>query len=393
MLLIYYFSAILGMLAGNMFNYTSIILSQSISESDAFSGWVFFFICMPLLFLSFPAGNFLDRYSRKWVLAFSQLTMALSATITVIGLEYGWIGVGKPYLLLLPSFLTGIGLAFAMPGRFAILGDILDHSKIGTHSVWMNTFVLFGYGLAPLIAGSLKEFLPFKQVFIGIVVSYLLSATLLIFLPISTKDRVEHTGTTGITAVFTYLKNSILVRQFLQVMGSVVLLVGPVQILLPKYAKEILHLNEASRGALLTVLGIGLVIGGTATFLFHSFRRKGHILFGLSFFMSLLFAGLPFFSSNLFVTSFLLFLFGLFTGVVITLIPAGIQQNTENFIRGRILSVYSLVFLLVPAITGVIAGFISDRIGISATFVWAGFMELGSLVYMSWRMGEVRKSF
>ncbi|PNV76680.1 MFS transporter [Leptospira inadai] len=393
MILLYYLSSILGLLAGNMYNYTAIILSQNISDSDAFSGWVFFCVCIPLLFLSFPAGRLLDRYSRKWVLGSAQLSMAVGAGFAALSLELDWIGKGRPYLLLIPSILSGIGLAFVMPGRFAILGDLVDHSKIGKHSVWLNTLVLFGYGLAPLAAGSLREFLSFKQVFLGIGCSYLISVVLLAFLPLDSKGRNTQNQVTNVSQIIAYLGRSELVRQFLYLLGTVVMLVGPIQVLLPKYAKEVLGLSESARGALLTSLGIGLVLGGSATFFVHGIRKKGHILFGAAFISSLLFAGLPFLSSSLFLTTFVLFVFGSLTGVIITIIPAGIQQHTENYIRGRILSIYSLVFLLTPAITGVLAGFFSDRIGISSTFVWAGLMELAALVYMSWRMGEIRRTF
>ncbi len=392
-IIFYYLSSILGLLAGNMFNYTAIILSQSISSSDTFSGWVFFCVCAPLLFLSFTAGRFLDKYSRKWVLAAAQISMAFGSGFAALGLELGWIAPGRPYLLLVSSLLSGIGLTFVMPGRFALLGDLVNQSKIGKHSVWMNTLVLFGYGLAPLAAGSLREIFPFKFVFIGIGSAYLLSVIFLSLIPIPIREKGLQSATTGWAEISEYLKKSELVKQFLLLMGAVVLLVGPVQVLLPKYAKEILGLSEAGRGALLTSLGLGLVIGGATTFLLHGIKKKGHILFASAFVSSLLFSLLPFLHESLLFSIILLFVFGCLTGVIITLIPAGIQQHTENHIRGRILSLYSLVFLITPAITGILSGFFSDRIGISATFVWAGFLEIFVLVYMSWRMEQVRRHY
>ncbi|TGK00963.1 MFS transporter [Leptospira semungkisensis] len=390
MILFYYLSSILGLLAGNMFNYTAIILSQSISSSDEFSGWVFFCVCIPLLFLSFTAGRLLDKYSRKWVLVGAQLTMGTGSAFAAVCLHFGWIAEGRPYLLLVSSLLSGIGLTFVMPGRFAILGDILDHSKLGKHSVWLNTFVLFGYGLAPLVSGSLKEFFSFKIVFVGIASAYLLSVLFLSFLPIAARERATNSTQPGFSDLVQYLRKSELVSQFLILMGAVVLLVGPVQVLLPRYTKHVLGLGEAGRGALLASLGVGLVLGGMFTFLLHGVRKRGHILFGSALASCLLFSLIPFLSSSLVWTTIVFFVFGTLTGIIITLIPAGIQLHTENHIRGRVLSLYSLVFLFVPAITGILSGFFSDRIGISPTFVWAGFLEMGALIYMSWRMDQVR---
>ncbi|WP_086446732.1 MFS transporter [Leptospira venezuelensis] len=394
MILFYYLSSILGLLAGNMFNYTAIILSQSLSNSDTFSGWVFFFICFPLLFLSFTAGRLLDKHSRKWLLAVAQITMACGSGFAAFALHFEWISPGKPYLLLVSSVLSGIGLSFVMPGRFAILGDLLEHSKIGKHSVWLNTLVLFGYGLAPLVAGYFKEYFSFKYVFMSIGSAYVLSVFFLILIPVQMRER-SHTSSSGpgISELVAYLKNSPLVSQFLLLMGAVVLLVGPVQVLLPKYAKEVLGLGEGERGALLSALGVGLVIGGGVTFLLHGLKKKGHILFGTALFSCFLFSLIPFLAESLLLTVVCFFVFGFMTGVIITLIPAGIQQNTENHIRGRILSLYSLVFLLVPAFSGILSGFFSDRIGISATFIWSGFLEMGVLIYLSWRMDQVRNHY
>ncbi|MGJ4789551.1 MFS transporter [Leptospira koniambonensis] len=393
MILFYYLSSILGLLAGNMFNYTAIILSQSISNSDTFSGWVFFFVCFPLLFLSFTAGRLLDKYSRKWLLAGAQISMACGSGFAAIALHLEWISPGKPYLLLVSSVLSGIGLSFVMPGRFAILGDLLEHSKIGKHSVWLNTLVLFGYGLAPLVAGYFKEFFSFKYVFMSIGSAYILSVFFLILIPVQMRERSQTSSGPGISELVAYLKNSPLVSQFLLLMGAVVLLVGPVQVLLPKYAKEILGLGEGGRGALLSALGVGLVIGGGVTFLLHGLKKKGHILFGTALFSCFLFSLIPFLAESLVLTGICFFVFGFMTGVIITLIPAGIQQNTENHIRGRILSLYSLVFLLVPAFSGILSGFFSDRIGIPSTFVWSGFLEMGVLIYLSWRMDQVRNHY
>ncbi|TGL59250.1 MFS transporter [Leptospira sarikeiensis] len=392
MILFYYLSSILGLLAGNMFNYTAIILAQSISNSDTFSAYVFFFVCFPLLFLSFTAGRLLDRYSRKWLLAAAQISMACGSGFAAIALHLGWISPGKPYLLLISSVLSGIGLSFVMPGRFAILGDLLEHSKIGKHSVWLNTLVLFGYGLAPLVAGYFKEYFAFKFVFLGIGSAYVLSVIFLTLIPIQMRERGQNTSSTapGISGLLDYLKKSKLVSQFLLLMGAVVLLVGPVQVLLPKYVKETLGLSEGLRGALLSSLGIGLVIGGGVTFFLHGLKKKGHILFGAAIISCLLFSLIPFLAESLVLTTICFFVFGFMTGVIITLIPAGIQQNTENHIRGRILSLYSLVFLLVPAFSGILSGFFSDRIGIASTFVWSGFLEMGILIYLSWRMDQVR---
>lgn len=375
-----------------MFNYTAIILAQSISNSDTFSAYVFFFVCFPLLFLSFTAGRLLDRYSRKWLLAAAQISMACGSGFAAIALHLGWISPGKPYLLLISSVLSGIGLSFVMPGRFAILGDLLEHSKIGKHSVWLNTLVLFGYGLAPLVAGYFKEYFAFKFVFLGIGSAYVLSVIFLTLIPIQMRERGQNTSSTapGISGLLDYLKKSKLVSQFLLLMGAVVLLVGPVQVLLPKYVKETLGLSEGLRGALLSSLGIGLVIGGGVTFFLHGLKKKGHILFGAAIISCLLFSLIPFLAESLVLTTICFFVFGFMTGVIITLIPAGIQQNTENHIRGRILSLYSLVFLLVPAFSGILSGFFSDRIGIASTFVWSGFLEMGILIYLSWRMDQVR---
>jgi MFS family permease len=130
---------------------------------------------------------------------------------------------------------------------------------------------------------------------------------------------------------------------------------GPMQILLPKLAREVLGLSELQRGGYLGLMALALIAGGVSALLLGKRLHHGAAIFAGTISASLLFATLSQWS-NAAASTAALGGMGLLGGMVISFVIAGIQGQAPQAMRGRIMGIYSIISQVVPAASGVAAG-------------------------------------
>ncbi len=367
-LLIFYLSFAIGSLAGSGFIYSIVIFSQTLTANKGFSGLVFFFLFLPFPLIFLYTGYLLDRYSKKWMLlGFQSIHMAVCL---ILGYFTDYF-VNTPWLLLLLVFGNGIGLTTVLPGRMAILREIAHSHKIVFHTILGNLLLIVCFGLSPLFIGALKESGTFQELFLILGSMHLISIGLALFLKVDRQSNEIKKW--NVSEVIHFLREDTVSRQVLYVAVLSMLALGPIQVLLPKYVKEILALGELARGTVLVAFGPGLFFGGVLTILFHHIEKKGRILLGLLCLSSVLFLGLVPFDLPT-ITALFLFFFGVSGGILSSLMPALLQKRSNDQIRGRLLSMYTVCFQFTPAVSGLASAFLGDMIGIKAAFFWMGLL-------------------
>ncbi len=365
-LFLYYISFAIGSLAASAFLYSMVIFSQSLNAIKGFSGIVFFFLFLPFPLFFLFTGTLLDRYSKKWILiAFQSIHMLVALILFLFSemftLHSQW--------LLLMAFANGIGMSTVLPGRMAILKDLAESHRVVFHTILGNLLVIVCFGLSPLFVGAIKESKTFQDVFLVIGVMHLVSISIAVFLTVKKQDSKYQNF--SIKDVVHFLQKDTVSRQVLYVTVLSMLALGPIQVLLPKYLKETLSLGELARGTTLVAFGPGLFAGGILTILFHHRERKGLILLSVLFVSTFFFLGLvPF--SNVWITSIFLFAFGITGGIISSLLPAMLQKRSDDHIRGRLLSLYTVCFQFTPAVSGLGSAYLGDSIGIMNAFFTMG---------------------
>ena len=125
------------------------------------------------------------------------------------------------------------------------------------------------------------------------------------------------------------------------------------------------------RGIFLSTMGGGLLLGGIiAKVLGHKFP-KGLLMIYCAIIGGFCMIGISF-TSNPILAGICLTGTGIFGGTMSTLIPASIQSASKEESRGRVMSIYTLVFQMTPALSGFTLSQVSDKIGISQTLLVAG---------------------
>lgn len=352
MLLYFYLNSFFTLLIGNMFTYAMIIYSRSITGSDAVTGLVYAGNMVPPLVLGMYAGTVIDRFSRKRVVMIAQTTFIYTSGAMVF-LTLQKLFPVSDLLLIAVMLVNGLGLNFIIPGRMALLGDLFAQQDIPRESMKIQIMIMVGFGLAPFVVGFLRQYYEWHTVFASIGIAYA-SATLLL-VPLRTISKPTHRKESAwhsLVAGLRYVRREPLILSLLFATFVGLFLVGPLQVLLPEFSRSRLHLNEAERGSLMTVLGVGLLIGGgLAQFLSHALPRGPMIILGiLASGVSMLLIPLL---ENALSVAVSLWLSGIFGGLMSTLVPAAIQQQTAEGARGRVMSLYNIIFQLAVAVAAV----------------------------------------
>jgi len=143
------------------------------------------------------------------------------------------------------------------------------------------------------------------------------------------------------------------------------------QILLPKLAREVLGLSELQRGAYLGLMAFTLILGGVSALVLGRFLHHGLAILAGTAIASLFFASLSQWSSAG-ASATALAATGMLGGLVISFIVAGIQGQAPEALRGRIMSIFSIISQVVPATSGIAAGALVRSTGTTDAILVAG---------------------
>ncbi|MBL8019022.1 MAG: MFS transporter [Leptospirales bacterium] len=371
-LVFFYLNSFLTLLVGNMYVYAMIIYSRALSSSDGFTGLVYICNYVPALLISFYAGTVLDHFPRKRVLLIFQTSFIITSAILAIAVGYP--GFDRVSYWLLPALMlmNGAALAFIIPGRLALVGNLVQPANIPRATMFLHVMIIIGFGLAPAIVGVVKQHYEWQTLFIVIGCLYFFAYLFLFPVKPELENRVEaQDALESFREGIRFVKSNRLILELLLFTFVGLAIVGPIQVLVPQFAKTVLLLNEQQRGFYMTTLGVGLLFGGMiAQFLGHKFPR-GPLMAQCSLISGLSMAVLAQID-HLVPSVLLLGAAGVFGGTMSTLIPAAIQSQTPNESRGRVMSIYTLIFQMTPAITGFLLSQLADRIGIPHTLVVCG---------------------
>ncbi|MEQ9366051.1 MAG: MFS transporter [Leptospirales bacterium] len=378
-----YLNTFLALIGGNMFNYGLIILATDTANSDGFTGLVNFTNYVPTLFLSFYAGTVLDRRSRLVVIyIFQSFFIATSLSLATM-LALGVVTESTKWILPMIALVNGSALAFLVPGRFALIANIVPPSAVPRATMVLNILVIVGFGIAPVFVGLIKQYHDWHILFYSIG-AVLIVAYVTLF-PIRPGFPTEFIGEASAYERFrdglAFVRSSRLIRELLVFTFVGLFVVGPIFVVLPRYARDLMGMDERGRGILLATLGIGLFVGGIfAHSLGRRARNHGWWIMISCFAVGCILA-VTGFVREAYTMSGLLIIAGFFGGVISTLIPSLLQSAAHDSVRGRVLSFYTLVFQATPAVSGFSIGIVSDSFGLeNALWIAGAFIAASALL-------------
>ena len=323
----------------------------------------------PSLVLSLPAGVLADRVQRRHLIMATQSSALLLAfsLATLIALHRLQV-----WEILLISTLSGIAIAVESPTRQAFVVDLVGKEDLANAIAW-NSLVLNGARvLGPAVGGVVIRFGGVSPIFYFNSLSFLavIVALVLMRLPDNRRSDTRH-PLVELRAGLTYLGRSPALVMLLCLMGTIALFAMNFNVLMPIVARDVLHTGADGLGWMWSALGIGAVLGSITVVRWGRAAVAGPLLLVAAFVTG---AGEIMLASVHVLSLALVALvaIGWSTGAFFAGINSAIQSRVEDVYRGRVLSVYSMIFSGTGPLGGLFAAGLAGAGGAALSLAVAG---------------------
>jgi len=332
-------------------------LIYDISKSAFTLGWVRFLSAIPVTLFTLVGGAMADRFEKRRIVVLTEST-AMVLAFTLAGLVY--FGVIKIWQIALLGFLDGMTDAFDIPTRQSFVIEMVGKddlmNAIALNSSLFNGARVFG----PALAGVLIGIIGLTGCFFLNGVSYLaiVAAYVAMRLPTATQ-RVERRPVWHETAeALRYVCGHRILCAVIGLVSIVSLFGWPYSVLLPVFARDVLHVQVSGYGYLMAANGVGALFGAlTLASLGHSVTRRTLFYGGLFGFCIMLavFA----FSHVYWLSAAALAGSGFFMIIFFATANTAVQTRVPDDLRGRVMGIYALAFLGLTPFGSLLAGAIA----------------------------------
>lgn len=386
----FFLSCLLAFTAGHMFNYTVILYLQEAVGSDLLSGIGFGLAFGSSIVFGWFGGVLCDRIAPHRVIHGAQ-ALFLAGLTCLWWAQSGASQDARVAWVLGGAFLGGLAWSFVGPARLTTLAQMARPEELRPATIIFNLQVLVGFGLAPLLIGVVRNQSSWGAVIALSAGGFALSSLLIANLRTEANPVISNNSVLAdIREGFRTVGADPLLAQLMLAAVLGYSMTGPLQILLPKLAREVLQLTELQRGAYLGLLALSLIVGGVTALALAKRVRHGAVMFSGIVLGSLVFASLSL-TNAVPLSAIGLACVGIGGGMVISLVVSGIQAQAPLAMRGRVMSMYSITSQVIPALSGVAAGALVNAVGVTSAIQISGLTLAGLVLLAAWRMRTLRR--
>ena len=348
-------------------------LVVEILNANAFQlGLVPIFQFGPSLLFGIPAGTLIDKFAKKHILLVTQfIYMALALLLAVLTLTKA-IQLWHVYAT---GFAFGMTGALDMPARQAFVSELVPKYAL-KNAIAINAATFnMGRILGPAVAGVVLATFGVAMCFFLNAASYIGPIIALLLMKLT--PFVKAVGASG----WELMKDGIVyVRQTPDILRPIMLImvVGSFgmayNVWLPLLASESFKADETLFGVMFSSMGFGSLLGALSVAYMRGVptRRRMQIFaisLGLVTCAIGLIAAIPL---HVWLAAVMLAASGFCASNTMSLANTIVQTTAPDDLRGRVMAVYSTVFMGTMPVAGLIAGLISNRWGVEAAMYFGG---------------------
>jgi MFS family permease len=348
-------------------------LAYDLTGSAAAVGFVTLGFGIPMLFLSLVGGVVADRFSKRQILLVTQSVVGSAAVILATLVLSDVIRI---WHMTLVAFMMGTAFAFNMPARQSYVAELVGRERLTNAVALNNTGMNMARVVGPSIAGALIgiAFIGIGGVYILMALMYVIVITSIYRLP----DRgVQPTtgkrrGLDSLVDGLKYIRHSPVLSALMLLAFAPTLLGMSYQALMPVFAEDVFAVGPSGLGLLMTVNGIGALVGSLGVATFGNFRRRGLLQIGLGVTFGLSIAIFAF-SQSILVAFPALVVIGAASAAYMALNMSLVMEYAEPAFHGRVMSINMMTFSLMP-LSVVPTGFLVDIFGAPTVIGCAGLL-------------------
>jgi MFS family permease len=356
-----------------------------LTESVAILGLLGFASLAPALVISPFAGLLADRYPRRQMLIGLLSSVAFLGVLLTVLTLLGWVNAT---VLIVIAFLRGIAYAFEIPIRHAFLVDLITDREVlpnavALHSTALNTARFIGPALGGLMIAGLSEAACF------ILHPILLSATLFQLLRIQTVARIikkpEGSYAQQFIEGWRYSFADPTISRMLIAVLALGLGIGPYANLMPAAVSELYGARPELVGLFVSAAGAGAMVAAMSLAARRSSQHLTIIALGGNLSAVL---GLVVFSKTQLMPLAMLGMFLVGLGIITQAVTTNmtIQQRVPDDKRGRVLALYTAMFIGGTPLGSLIFGQLGQFIGAAPALFTGALLALVGLVWTAWMM-------
>ncbi|WP_288425669.1 MFS transporter [uncultured Spirosoma sp.] len=362
----------------------------STTQSKLMLGISVFATLFPSALLTAIGGVVSDRYDRYKVLL---LTQVLSMVQAILLTAVVYFQADAVWTIIGLSVLLGLINGFDVPARqslvYELVNDKADLSNaVALNSSMVNLSKLIGPALAGLVIEQFGEVVCFGLNAVSFIA--VIGSLLLIKLPAFAPRPHPKNMLGELVEGFSYAKHTESIRFIITRLALTSLLVLPFTTLMPVYARDIFHGTASTFGLIDSAIGLGAFIGALYLASLKPTANLNNVLAINTFIFG---SGLILFSHTGWYPLALALLavgaFGMMSQVTIT--NTLLQTQSDPIMRGRVISLFVMANAGMQPIGSLLAGVVSQHIGVQNTVMLQGLLALGIGAFHVHHLREARR--
>ena len=363
-------------------------LVYRMTGSSLLLGLVGFTNQIPVFLLAPIAGIVADRFNRRrTVIATQASSMILALILAALTLT----GRVRIWEIMILAGLMGVVNAFDIPARQTFLIDMVGREDllngIALNSSIFNSARIIGPAIAGILVASIGE----GWCFFANGVSYIAVIIGLLMMRLN-RQAALHTGGSALETIvegFRFARNAAPVRALLLLVGLISLSAMPYTVLMPIFAGKILHGGARELGLLMGATGIGALAGALTLASKFSVRGLGRWIWvaATGFGVSLILFSL---SRHSLLSMALLVPAGFSMMIQMGSTNTLLQVMVPDRLRGRVMALYSMMFIGMAPIGALLAGIAAAKIGAPWTVAIGGVVALAGGAVFARHLPSIR---
>ena len=329
---------------------------------------------LPQIIISIFAGALIDKYNRKKIIIFTDITIALATLLLAL---IFFMGYKELWILFAVLIVRSSGTGLQTPTVNSIIPTIVPKEKLmkinGINST-LGSLMMF---LSPVVSGAILSVATLEVTLLIDVVTAIIGVlvTLTVFIAATNKEDKESSYLNEIKNGFLYLKENKFIRKLLLFQILILFLISSAAFLTPlmiarSFGNEVWRLTASEM-----VYSLGMILGGILISFWGGFKNKlnttiiagaiyGAVMLGLSF--------APTFIIYLIFNT----LIGTTTPCYNTPLTVTIQEKVPSKMQGRVFSFMQISSSCALPLGMVVFGPLADIVSVELLLMSSGILVI-----------------
>jgi MFS family permease len=359
-----------------------------LTGSSALLGVSSFASLAPVFLFATVGGTVADRANRhRIIIATQTASMVLPLVLAVLTFT-GTVRVWHVFVL---AACLGVVNAFDIPARQAFLVEMVGRDDLMNAIALNSSMVNAARVVGPAVAGVLVAAIGEAWCFLLNGLSYVavIAGLLMMQVPRRPRAATRRSAWRDTVEGLHFVVRTAPVRALLVLLGAISFAGMPYSVLMPVFAESILHGGAKGLGLLMGASGLGALAGAISLVRRQGVRGLGRWVAtaSASFGVALIAFSL---SRSFGLSAVLLVPVGASMMVQMAASNTLIQSMVPDALRGRVMAVYSMMFMGMAPFGALFAGSLAERVGAPTTVAIGGGVCLAASAVFSLRLPALR---